>query len=242
MKKVLSSLKSVFFLIFRKYPNLSLNVDYDEYWGEKRNGTFGIISDFQQERLRLVSKNLLPGKTIKDIGCGEGSFLFNLINVVPFETVYGIDISKKALNNISKSGVHAIDAQIMDSEVRKSLPVTDYSTLLELLEHTDNPEQILMDIIENTKEKVVFSVPNTGYIGHRLRLLFGSFPLQWRRNPSEHLRFWTVSDMKWWLSELGLLESSEILIYEGIPLLNLIIPNLFGQGIIVTINVNNSKN
>ena len=45
--------------------------------------------------------------------------------------------------------------------------------------------------------------------------------------------------MKWWLSELGLLEKSKIFVYEGIPILNVLLPAIFGQGIVVVINVNN---
>ena len=176
MKIYISSIKSLFTLIFKNYPKLSINVNYDEYWDEKRAGNFGVISAFQKHRLKLVAKSLNPGKTLKDIGCGEGSFLFNLIKLRSFSKVFGIDVSRKALDFIANSDVEIIEAQIMDNSVRKSFPITDYSTLLELLEHTDKPEQILLDTISTTREKVIFSVPNTGYIAHRLRLLRGSFP------------------------------------------------------------------
>ena len=86
-----------------------------------------------------------------------------------------------------------------------------------------------------TDDKLIFSVPNTGYVAHRKRLLFGSFPLQWRNNPGEHLRFWTLGDMKWWLKQLNLYEKSIIKTYEGFPLLNKLWPGMFAMGIIVII-------
>ena len=240
MKAFLSSIKSFLRLVFVNYPKLSLVVDYDEYWDEKRAKSFGKISDFQRRRLNVVKSFLEKGKSIKDIGCGEGSFLLNLMDQVSFQKVYGVDVSKKALKFISQKDVEVIEAQVMSPDVRCNLPTTDYSILLELLEHTVEPEQVLMDILLNTKEKVIFSVPNTGYLAHRLRLLFGSFPLQWRKNPSEHLRFWTLRDMKWWLNELNLKDKSEIRLYEGIPILNMLFPAVFSAGIVVCVNVANS--
>ena len=237
MKSLLSSFKSFFKFIIKKYPSLSLSVNYDEYWDEKRANGFGEISEFQRRRLCVVASFLKDNKTLKDIGCGEGSFLLELMKEVSFKKVSGIDLSSNALDFIKNKNVEVMEAQIMNSDVRKCLPNTDYSLLLELLEHTTEPEQILLDTISTTNEKVIFSVPNTGYLAHRLRLLFGSFPLQWRRNPSEHLRFWTLRDMKWWLTELKIINHSEIRLYEGIPILNKLMPSLFGAGIVVCISL-----
>ena len=65
-------------------------------------------------------------------------------------------------------------------------------------------------------------------------MLFGKFPLQWASHPGEHLRFWTVSDVKWWLKSANFnIESLEL--YEGIPILNKIFQSLFAQGIVFKI-------
>jgi len=65
--------------------------------------------------------------------------------------------------------------------------------------------------------------------------LFGSFPIQWRVHPGEHIRFWTYRDLKWWLKELDLYDRSEIYVYEGIPFLNKIWKSLFGAAFVVEI-------
>lgn len=106
---------------------------------------------------------------------------------------------------------------------------------MELLEHLPNSEEVLLALLKTTNKKLIFSIPNTGFIGHRLRLLFGSFPLQWRTHPGEHLRFWTYNDIRFWLKELELSKNSKIYFYEGIPLLNRILPSLFAMGILVVI-------
>jgi len=69
---------------------------------------------------------------------------------------------------------------------------------------------------------------------YRLRLLFGKFPAQWRVHPGEHVRFWTARDLRWWLLAQGI-ENYKIFYYEGIPLLNKIVPSLFAAGFVVYI-------
>ena len=39
---------------------------------------------------------------------------------------------------------------------------------------------------------------------HRLRYMLGRFPLQWIVNPNEHIRFWTLKDLIWWLDYLNI--------------------------------------
>jgi hypothetical protein len=108
--------------------------------------------------------------------------------------------------------------------------------LLEVLEHMQNPEAFL----ENVKlicRKNILSIPNTGFLLWRLRLLFGRFPIQWKVHPGEHLRYWTYRDLVWWLNELGYSGRCNIHGYEGMPLLNKFWPSLFAQGPVVQIDV-----
>lgn len=215
-------------------------MDYDGYWAERRGDKMGLLSDFQKKRARIVKKYLKDNMTIKDIGCGDGSILVYLSRRVCFDKMYGADVSEKALKHIEKQGLIPVKIDITKIEDIRHLPDTDYTVILEMLEHVPNPEEILLELIKGTKDKIVFSIPNTGFIGYRLRLLFGSFPLQWKFHPGEHLRFWTYSDIKWWLKELGLRTRSEIVLYEGVPVLNKLMPSLFSMGIIVVIDVGNN--
>jgi hypothetical protein len=51
--------------------------------------------------------------------------------------------------------------------------------------------------------RLLITIPNTGAINDRLRLLFGRFPKQWILHPSEHLHFWTVTDFLFLCRQLG---------------------------------------
>ena len=112
----------------------------------------------------------------------------------------------------------------------------NYISLFEVLEHMKNPEDFLLKLLNHKNIKVFISLPNTGFFTHRIRLLFGRFPLQWIAHPSEHLRFWTITDLKWWLGFLNIYNQSKIIPYKGVPFLNKIWPNLFAEGSFVIVN------
>ena len=96
--------------------------------------------------------------------------------------------------------------------------------------------QFLIQLL-NLKGATIFaSVPNSGYLTHRMRFLLGRFPLQWVASPNEHLRFWTFKDLKWWFKYLNILEKVKIIPYKGIPILNKLKPNLFAQGLFILID------
>ena len=149
--------------------------------------------------------------------------------------LYGIDASDFSLSRAEKFGIKIFKKDV--SKISKFDFVDekiDYIFLLEVVEHVQNSEKLVAAAFEKSEKGVFVSVPNTGYFLHRLRLLLGRFPLQWREHPSEHVRFWTRRDMVWWLDALGY-ENREIFVYKGIPVANKIFPSLFGAGMIVFI-------
>ena len=52
-------------------------------------------------------------------------------------------------------------------------------------------------------DKLYVSTPNLGYLAHRLRMLFGRFPVTYIADPREHLRYWSVKDFIYWSEKLG---------------------------------------
>jgi len=192
----------------------------------------------------LTLKYIEPDSSIIDVGSGNGRVLVYINDRKKMKELIAADVSEDALNMAQENGIKIFHADISDLEQLKKLPKADYVLMFEILEHLLNSEEILSWAIGNSAKGVFFSVPNTGFIFHRLRLLLGRFPLQWRLKPSEHVRFWTARDMRWWLRELGF-KNYILKLYEGAPFLNKIWPSLFGQGIWVFIStseegVNNS--
>jgi len=80
----------------------------------------------------------------------------------------------------------------------------DYIVLSEILEHIQEPEKIMRIIKNRFNKNVIITIPNSGFILHRLRLLFGKFPVVVIvYHVKEHIRFWTHSDFRYWCKHLG---------------------------------------
>ena len=216
--------------IFR-YPKMQKSdEDYDAYW-RSRDIKSGLNS-FQKKRAELLRREIDKNDSVLDIGCGDGRILAYLKEKSHQGEMLGVDFSDYVLEKAKSRGVAAVKKDIRDIKQFSDIGVYDVVILFEVLEHMANVEELLAWAYSRSRKAVIFSVPNTGFIIHRLRLLFGRFPLQWRVHPSEHLRFWTLLDMNWWLKKQDY-KNFKIRLYEGVPVLNRIWPSLFGQGLFV---------
>ncbi len=228
---LLTTLKFTLKNIFER-PKIIREFNYDRYWSDKRKSN-AFLSSFQRTRADIVKHYLTPKSTILDFGSGDGSVAKYLIENTGCR-IYCSDFSDRALEFLKGSGLDTLKLNI-NSAFTKIIKEKKINTLtfFEVLEHIDNPERIIVEACTSAKV-VIFSVPNTGFVSHRLRLLLGRFPMQWRLSPGEHLRYWTLSDMHWWCKQLNI-KSYKIIPYEGFPVLNILFPGLFSRGLIVVI-------
>lgn len=238
MKNIIFRCKKIYKQIFL-YPTSSIsikNADYDTYWKDKRGEKIGSISHWQKQRANIVVRHIKNDHalTIVDVGCGDGSVLKYIQERTSVTRAIGVDVSEFALNKAKEFGIETILADVSVLKNFESIPEADYILLFEILEHLQDSELFLAHLTEKARKGVFFSIPNTGFFAHRVRLLFGKTPLQWRVHPREHVRFWTYSDLHWWLKALGYNEC-EIIPYEGIPFLNRFWPSLFAAGLLVYI-------
>lgn len=216
-----------------RYPAMKAGDErYDTYW-ESRDISTPTLNSFQKKRADFLLDLLKDGDSILDVGCGDGKMLAYLKEKKDLGQLLGIDSSSMALEKARQRGVQVFQKDIRDSSQLADVPQADFIVLFEVLEHMINSEELLAWATKNARKAVVFSVPNTGFIVHRLRLLLGRFPLQWKAHPSEHVRFWTVRDMRWWLDSLRY--RYELFTYEGVPVLNRLWPSLFAAGLMVTL-------
>lgn len=213
------------------YPKLTQSeVDYEAYWQKKKHS----MNDFQVDRARFVEQHIKSGDSVIDIASGTGCILEYLKNKKAISPqAYDLSQFSKAIHAEKKIDCDELD--LNDEKKMASLPKAKHILAFEVLEHLANPEKVIVSLMDKAQETVFISVPNTGHYTYRLRLLFGRFPVQWRHHPGEHLRFWTKNDMIWWLSEMNLLNQSQIYFYQGIPFLNKVFPGIFAKGILVKI-------
>jgi methionine biosynthesis protein MetW len=225
----------------RGYPAYSLPltaVDYDQYWRDKRKGDMGALTDFQRRRAEIVASMVEDGASVVDIGCGNGAILEYLREHRRIKGI-AVDRSPLALEHVGQNGFQTVAADISDPACWEMLPEADYVLALEVIEHLPNAEQVVAMLAGKARKALILSIPNTGYFVHRLRLLCGRFPAQWRLHPGEHLRFWTLADARWWVRAMEL-PSSTLVPYEGIPFLNRLLPSWFAAGLIMNVKCKNS--
>ena len=204
---------------------------YNRYWHAR---DIGVLNQFQKDRADLSIPHIVQGASVMDIGAGSGNLLEYIRKQRPLGQLWAIDLSSDALALAAAKGMATLRGDIADEDSRKKLPAVDYLCLFEVLEHLPHPEEVLQWAIKHARKGVFFSVPNTGFFVYRLQLLLGRFPVQWRAHPSEHLRFWTFSDMQKWLLELGCADAT-LMTYQGGWPLNLFWPSLFSAGLFVKI-------
>ncbi len=220
------------------YPQVDLKdgwqVDYDKYWHQRRGDNYqAALTSWQKERADYIKQFFKSGDTVVDVGGGDGQILKYIKQSVDIKGIC-IDFNDLVLEQASQSGLDTVKVDLSKTEELDKIPLADFIMGLEILEHMPNPEEFIMQVKDKAAKGMIFSVPNTGYYSHRWRLLFGRFPLQWVNHPGEHLRFWTATDIKWWISSLGL-KLDRLKLYQGLPFLNKIWPTMFGQGIIIKI-------
>jgi 2-polyprenyl-3-methyl-5-hydroxy-6-metoxy-1,4-benzoquinol methylase len=211
--------------------------DYDAYWKVKRQGNMGSLGSWQIKRIDLTCAiaQELGVKSINDIGAGAGEMLKVIKEKLKLERAIAYDSSEYALKYARDFGLEAKLLDINKSENLKFIEPADLTLMFEILEHVAGPEELLQEAYNKSAKGVLFSFPNTGFFIHRFRLFFfGRFPLQWSKHPGEHLRFWTLRDLKWWLKALGY-SNYKIYYYMGLPLLKNIWPSMFAAGFFVEI-------
>jgi len=103
-------------------------------------------------------KKHLEGVTVLDIGCGTGRVMKQLAD--SGFTVEGVDKSSIALKMCAEKHLNCVCSDLekdsLDSRENNSV---DNVIGLHVLEHLDNPEQIISDSIRVAKSKVIFIVP-----------------------------------------------------------------------------------
>jgi SAM-dependent methyltransferase len=221
------------------YPQKTIvpgeHFNYDEYWKVKRKGNMGSLGSWQKKRAKLASEIIKKsgGKSVNDIGSGAGELLKVIKDFVPLDKAIAYDSSQYALDAAKSFGLETKLFDINKTGEFQNINESDFTIMFEILEHIPGPEELLKETFDKSRKGVLFSIPNTGFIIHRLRLfLFGKFPLQWQKHPGEHLRFWTNTDLKWWLKAQGY-KNYKIHYYVGIPIFKKIWPNLFCAGLFV---------
>lgn len=210
--------------------------DYDAYWDSKFEDKAGHMGEWRLKRAQVFAQIVAKGDSVLDLGVGDGALLKYLIDERSIDG-YGLDIAPKAVEFCQSQGLKVELADVnrpIGAAVAAYFPgVTqfDYIILSEIIEHLPDPESLLNTLRPVARKGIIVSIPNTGYVYHRLRLLLGRFPLQWIVTPGEHLRFWTRGDFHWWARQMKFRIAREFP-YVGAPGLKEVWPSLFAAAFV----------
>ncbi len=149
---------------------------------------------FREDFIKRLLFDLLkpvPGKTVLDIGCGNGASLKLLIDAGLNGT--GIDPSPYMLDLAAKELGNRVDLQ---RGIAEDLPFDDnsfnYAVLITTLEFVDNPQKALEESCRVARDKIFIGVLNRYAIqgiGLRIQGLF-------TRNLFNRARFFSIWELK----------------------------------------------
>jgi len=142
---------------------------YEKRWAGKG---YQIEGNVHSEWQRSYIKTQFPctGKTILDIGCGNGRIgsLFSTDN-----TVVGIDVSLAAVDAARSKGLSGLVGSI-DGRLPFKDETFDVILLIEVIEHVFDPVSLVNEIYRVLRNggRVICTVPNASIILNRLYFLF----------------------------------------------------------------------
>jgi len=172
---------------------------YDKYWENRISDNF--YTEPARRRAEGIKEFISIGDSVLDVGCGTGETLESLLEARQIVGT-GLDISDRALEVVSSKGFNTLNIDLIESDAGLD-SVYDHIVMFEVAEHVVNAEMMMLKLKGKYRKGMYISTPNLGYIAHRLRLLFGRFPVTYISDPREHVRYWSVKDFLDWSEWLG---------------------------------------
>ena len=115
------------------------------------------------QRILGILHGLAP-ESLLDIGSGRGTFLWPLLSAFPGLSVTAVDSSERRSSDLAavrRGGMERLKIVRMDAE-RPAFATGgfDVVTILEVLEHLQNPQQALSNLVSVARRFVLLSVPS----------------------------------------------------------------------------------
>lgn len=180
---------------------------YNKYWKTGEGWTPEVV--LPKAYWAFFEKYIGPGKTILDVGCGDGNTYARKLSATSMAYI-GLDISREGTKKALKNGVKAI---LHDTVSEWPFAEEKFDNIIcnEVLEHLMFPEAVLKEARRVLKKDGVFiiGVPNACYYIERLRFLFGSINLrgsiETKNTPwkDPHIRLFTEETLKRMMEDSG---------------------------------------
>jgi SAM-dependent methyltransferase len=154
--------------VFR-YGNFSLNMNSRKYW-DSRLRVFG---DFWRDDNYRQILDLLPEHgmfSLLDVGCALGDGTRLMKESYPQCRIVGCDISEVGIRKAraKDDGVEYILLDILKEEIPGEF---DYITIIQTLEHFDEPFAVVEKCLRNCRRSLIISVPYSRDYTGRIRIV-----------------------------------------------------------------------
>lgn len=170
--------------------------------------------DKPNDSFAILAKQVEFGSAVLDVACGQGRW--GAVLAQKECQIWGIDIDQTAIEHAEASGnytrIWQMDIENPDKfsqayeELKILIPQLDCIGMLDILEHTVNPTQVLMNFVPRLKEggKVLISVPNIGHADIFLNLIKGNFNYQKMGIlDNTHTKSFTRRSFMQWIKEIN---------------------------------------
>lgn len=151
-----------------------MNTKYNQIWESKLSEPY--IPPEKNNRINVALSILKPGNSLLDVGCGDGCF--GELAKPKYKSIYGLDVSFKAVQQSLKKGILA---QTIDTD--SAFPFRnsyfDTVTCLDVIGHVDDPRKTISEMVRVLKQDgaLILTTPNMRYIRHLYTLfVHGRFP------------------------------------------------------------------
>ncbi|MFA5792114.1 MAG: class I SAM-dependent methyltransferase [Candidatus Paceibacterota bacterium] len=158
-----------------------------------------------RERVKIILELVGSGKSVLDVGCGNGEIGKLLIG--NNNKVSGLDISETCVKKANKSRVTAVvcDLETEDVPFKEKF---DVILAAEVIEHIVDTDVFLKKIYKSLKSDgiLVLTTPNLASFGRRLLLLVNKNPhmeVSLEKYSAGHSRYFIKATLGWLLEKNG---------------------------------------
>ena len=152
-----------------KYGNFRRNMNSRRYWNARLSqyGDFWREDNYQQI-LDFFPKN--EGFSLLDVGCALGDGTELLKRCFPEASIVGIDISEIGIKKAAEKNSD-VDYLVLDIVKDEPPEMYDYITIIQTLEHFDEPYPIIDKCLRHIRKSLIVSVPYTPDHTGRIRIV-----------------------------------------------------------------------
>lgn len=146
-----------------------------------------LINNFYKAFVKLITE--VKPSSVLDVGCGEGFTLNKLYLNKVGKRLEGVDYSKVAVGLGKKNNKHLVLKQGDIYKLPYKASEFDMVLCMEVLEHLEEPEIALKELIRVSNKYLILSVPNEPWF-MLANLLRGKNIMRFG-NDIEHINHWT---------------------------------------------------